>query len=133
MEKRLGMRIVTISLLCVFVALGAWASLYPHKSDPKNLRYMLWKAGLFQMDLDIACGTMTGDRHRDELVVGKSKEQLRREFGYLLSPKEASPYLRHCYKESSWNDKDVLFLRTSPWMVVFDGDRAARLILIKGC
>jgi hypothetical protein len=29
--------------------------------------------------------------------------------------------------------EDVLFIRRSPWMVVFDGERAANLILIKDC
>ena len=54
-------------------------------------------------------------------------------FGPLVSSAEASPYLRGCYENSSWKDRDVLFIGQSPWTVVFDGDRATNLVLIKGC
>jgi len=76
---------------------------------------------------------MVGDRTREKLVIGKTKAQLRDKFGSILSPQDVSPYLRACYQNSSWKDKDVLFLGRSPWMVVFDGDQATNLVLIKGC
>ena len=31
---------------------------YPSDSDPKNIRYVLWKNGLYEMNLDTATGTM---------------------------------------------------------------------------
>jgi hypothetical protein len=49
---------------------GGWeqfavvAVTYPSDSDPKNIRYVLWKNGLYGMNLDTATGTMiamTGD------------------------------------------------------------------------
>ena len=76
---------------------------------------------------------MIGDASRDKLVVGKTKIQLRNKFGYLVKPGDASQYLRGCYENSSWKGKEVLFIRSSPWMIVFDGDRATNLVLIKGC
>ncbi|HEY6386978.1 MAG TPA: hypothetical protein VIX91_14985 [Candidatus Acidoferrum sp.] len=111
---------------------GGWALTYP-SPDPKSIKYVLWKADLYKLNLDEATGTMVGDRHRDKLVVGKTKAQLRDKFGSLLSPAGVSAYLRGCYQNSSWKDREVLFIRQSPWMVVFDGDKATNLVLVKGC
>ena len=127
------MRILMIVPALVFVFVGGWILTYPDTSDPKNAEYVLWKVGLYKMNLDMATDTMIGDAHRDKLVVGKTEVQLRNKFGYLLTPNEASPYLRGCYQDSFWKDRTVLFIRKSPWMVVFNGDRAVDLVLIKGC
>jgi len=100
---------------------------------PKNIKDVLWKAGLYSLDPDVALATMVGDPGRDGLVLGRSKAQLRNEFGALISPGDASVYLRSCYENSSWKEKDVMFLGPSSWMVVFDHDKATELVLIKGC
>jgi hypothetical protein len=126
-------RTLTGVFAVVFVFLTAWALAYPD-GDPKNFKYVLWKAGLYRMNLDLAAGTMIGDGSgRDKLVVGRTREQLRNRFGYLLTPAEASEYLRGCYQNSGFRASEVLFIRQSPWMVVFDGDKAISLVLIKGC
>jgi hypothetical protein len=111
---------------------GTWVVMYPGPSDPKNLRYVLWKHGLCEMDLDRAAGNMIGDGNRNSLVLGKTREQLRKQFGYLLSPDEVSPYLREFYSVSGWKRGDVSFIRTSPWMVVFKNGKADDLVLVKG-
>jgi hypothetical protein len=121
--------IVTLTALVIF--LGGWEVTYPSPGDPKNIRYVLWKAGLYKMDLDLATGTMVGDPARDKLIIGKTEAALRSRFGYLLTPLDASPYLKTC--SSPWKDTKVLFIRNSPWMVVFNGDKATDLVLIKGC
>jgi len=126
------MRILTGVFAVLFVFVAAWVLTYPD-GDPKNIKYVLWKAGLYRINLDTAAGTMIGDGGRDKLVVGKTKDQLRNKFGYLLTPADASQYLRGCYQSSDWGRKEVLFIRQSPWMVVFDGDKATDLVLIKGC
>ncbi len=123
----------TVVLAFFIVAFLGWELTYPSESDPKNLKYLLWKTGLYRMNLDSVTGTMIGDPGREKLVVGKTKSQLQERFGYLLPPTDASPYLRGCYQDSSWKNRDVLFIRKSPWMVVFDSDRATELILVKGC
>ncbi|HST10820.1 MAG TPA: hypothetical protein VLL05_10620 [Terriglobales bacterium] len=128
-----AMLISVIIVVVVVIFFGGWALTYPSSSDPKNIKYVLWKTGLYKVSLDQAATAMVGDRHRDELVVGKTKAQLREKFGPLLSPADASPYLRGCYQNSSWRDKDVLFIGQSSWMVVFDGDKATNLVLEKGC
>jgi hypothetical protein len=126
-------RIIALVLtLSVFAVIG-WTFTYPSASDPKNIRYVFWKMGLYGMNLDTAADTMIGDRTREKLVIGKTKPDLRKKFGYLLMPADVSPYLRGCYEGSAWKNKDALFIRRSPWMVVFDGDKATELVLIKGC
>jgi hypothetical protein len=88
--------------------------------------YVFWKAGLYRLNPDEALGTMVGD-------LGKTKTQLRDKFGVLLTPEEASAYLRGCYEASFWKGKDVRFVRESLWMVVFNQDKATELVLMKGC
>jgi len=74
-----------------------------------------------------------GDRSPEKLVVGKTKAQLREKFGSLLPAADVSSYLQDCYHSSAWRDRDVLFIGNSWWMVVFDGDKATNLVLVKGC
>jgi|SRR5579862_1279492 len=131
MKRHRMVLLILFTLLVIFVA--GWALMYPSSSDPKNIKYVLWKAGLYRVSLDQATTAMIGDRHRDGLVVGKTKAQLQEKFGPLLPLGDASPYLRGCYQKSSWNGRDVQFIGRSPWMVVFDGDRATNLVLMKGC
>jgi hypothetical protein len=118
----------------LFVVLAAgWQWTY-RPGDPKNIHYLLWKAGIWRLNLETATGTMVGDGDRDKLVVGKTRAQLEKRFGPLLAPEQASAYLSGCYENSGWKDKRVLFIaHNSWWMVVFDGDKATELILIKGC
>jgi hypothetical protein len=108
-----------------------WILVYPDP-DPKNIKYVLWKHGLYRMDLDTASDAMIGDSNREMFVLGKTKVELREKFGYLSTLSEASPYLRGCYENSHWKGTDVLFIRKSPWMIVFSGDKAKELVLIKG-
>jgi hypothetical protein len=130
MKRR--MLIFTVIVIAVVVFFGGWALMYP-SPDPKNVRYVLWKADLYKLNLDEATGTMVGDRNRDKLVVGKTKSQLRDKFGPLLAPVDASPYLQGCYQNSPWKDRDVFFIGQSSWIVVFDGEKATNLVLVKGC
>jgi|ERR1700676_4008878 hypothetical protein len=127
------MRKVIVAFSLVLIALAAWVLTYPSASDPKNIRYVFWKAGVYKMDPDIATGTMIGDASRDKIVLGRTKLQLRDRFGYLVTPSDASTYLKGCYRNSPWKDRDALFIRKSSWMVVFAGDKATNLVLLKGC
>jgi hypothetical protein len=127
------MRKAIIILTVALVGIATWLLTYPSASDPKNIRYVLWKAGIYRMDPDTATETMIGDANRDKIVVGKTKLQLRDRFGYLVEPADTSTYVRGCYQNSSWKDRDVLFIRKSPWMVVFADDKATDLVFLKGC
>jgi len=103
------------ALLLVIAAPLSWALLYPQESDPKNMRYVLWRHGLYQMDLDTATETMVGDlaQNRNRLVIGKTREQLIHKFGYLLSAQETSLYNSTCYLGSTYTGQDVAFIRRS--------------------
>jgi hypothetical protein len=126
-------RTLALALTIFITVVMGWAVTYPSGNDPKNIKYVLWKSGLYSMNLDQATGTMIGDGSRERLVVGKTKVQLREKFGYLLPPADVSQYMEGCYQTSPWKNRDALFIRNSPWMVIFDGDKATELVLIKGC
>lgn len=123
--------VVLILTFSIAVVIG-WALTYPSESDPKNIKYVLWKIGLYRMNLDTATGTMIGDAGREKLIEGKTKTQLREKFGYLSTPSAAHPYMKSCYMESPWKDREVLFIRKGPWMVVLEGEKVTHLVLCKG-
>jgi hypothetical protein len=136
MGKSITRRCATTGILVcafLFVVVIGWTVVYPSENDPKNIKYVLSKNGLSGINLDTATGTMIGDANSEKLVVGKTKAQLRKKFGYLLTPSEASPYLKSCFQGSARKSGDVLFIRNSSWMVVFENDKATELVLIKGC
>ena len=110
---------------------GGWAATYPGSYDPKCISYVLWKAGVWKMNLDTATEVMVGDAGREKLVIGKSIPQLRERFGYLEDLSQTDGYNRLCHQLGRSSEK-VLFLRRSRWMVVFDGSKATDLVLCKG-
>lgn len=130
MRYRMSSSVISAAILAILIV--GWLIMYP-SPDPKSITYVLWKADLYALNRDEATGMMIADPNRDKLVVGKTKEQLQDKFGSLLSLANASPYLRECYQNSSWKDRDVLFIGQSSWMVIFEGDKATNLVLAKGC
>jgi hypothetical protein len=80
-----------------------------------------------------AAEAMIGDTERERLVLGKTEEQLQRRFGNIVPLPFANQRQRNCYEGTRWNHRPVVFIGYSDWMVVFDGDRAVELALIKGC
>ena len=124
-------RTVTLVPALFIATVIGWTLTYPSESDPKNIKYLLWKSDLYGMKLNAAVGTMIGDGSSEKLVVGKTRAQLGKKFGYLSTPSDMSPYLRACYQGSAWQDKDVLFIRKSSWMAIFNGDKATNLVSIK--
>jgi hypothetical protein len=59
---------------------------YPSDSDPKNIKYVLWKNGLYGMNLDATTGTMIGDGRREKVVIGKSKSRCRKSLAISRRP-----------------------------------------------
>ncbi len=125
-------RVLYCLLGAVVLVVAVWCCTYSFAHDPKGLGYVLWKSGVYPLNPDRALDVMVGDGDRNKLVFGMTEAELRRKFGYLITPAEASSYLRWCLQTSPWRDSRVLFLRRSPWMVEFEGARASRLILMKG-
>lgn len=131
--KSLWMRITVVVLALVFFFVAGWAFLYPYP-DRRNIKYVFWKAGLYRLNLVQAEGEMILDPHRDNIVIGKTKAQLERRFGRLTPLADATEYARFCCQHGA-DCKDAMFLDDgpAPWMIVFQGDKAAELVLIKGC
>jgi hypothetical protein len=50
---------VVLALAFFIAVVIGWAVTYPSDSDPKNIKYVLWKNGLYGMDIDSATRTMT--------------------------------------------------------------------------
>jgi hypothetical protein len=128
---RWWIRSVLLAVASPFIAIAVWAVTYPDP-DPKNIEYVLWKSGLHDLDLDRALEVMIGDCKAKRLVVGKTKAELRERFEKLVAAADASPFLRSGYENFGWKGRDVLFLRSSPWMGVLQGDLAVDLVLMKG-
>jgi len=130
-------KVLQIGLILALVCCGsivlAWTYAHPGDGDPSGLKYVLWKHGLSKMDLDTATATMVGDANRDSIVLGRSRAQLQNRFGYLQTTSETSEYNRTCYQNSAWKSGNVAFIRRSPWLIVFDNDKATALVLMKGC
>jgi|SRR5271168_1974789 len=133
MKNSPARRIAVITASAVILTAAAWMSVHPSGDDPRSLKYVLWKHHLYKLDPDTATHAMLLDTQRDRLVVGKTKAELLDQFGFLMPAADASPILRDCYESSPWNEKSVLFIRTSAWMVVFEGDRGSELVLMKDC
>jgi len=87
------MRALAIASAILIVGILVWWLTYPQSSDPKNMRYVLWKAGVYKMDLDQATGTMIGDRASERMVVGKTKGELRENLDTSLYPWTQHPIL----------------------------------------
>ena len=127
------LRFFLLVVLLVIVGIALWQVTYSSPGDRKDLRYQAWKLGLYPFDLDQATSTMTGDISPDRLVVGKTKEELIRKFGYVTPLEQASEYIKFCYTNSPYYGKQVLILRHSDWMVVMEDNHAVNLVLVKGC
>jgi hypothetical protein len=130
-------RIVAFSLIAATFVLSGWVYLHSEDGDPKNIKYVLWKTGLYKADLDFVTFTMLRDPNRNELVIGKGKEQLSQEFGRLLTLREASPYYQmgcsEYHRYSGYHQGEgVFFIKDSPWMIVSQDGKATDLVLMKG-
>jgi hypothetical protein len=128
--RRIALTVAIIAgALCLIV--GVWFATYPSADDPKGIQYTLWKMSFHDLDQAHAAGDMVGDVNRDELVVGKTKEELRHRF-VLQTPAQTAAYYRKCEGGHSMKNRSVLFVKDSEWLIVFAGDRATGLVLCKG-
>ena len=123
---------ICIGFLAVFVA---WLALYPQKSDPKNLYYVAWKWGFPTMDPEAACENMIGDRNTEDLVMGKTVEQVRKRFvhlrenDFLFYQQAALERVKKASGKGSFEGKKIVFLGNTYWIVVFKNGRASDLII----
>jgi hypothetical protein len=121
-------------LFLLMMAVIVWTMTYPDPYDPKNMRYVLWKHGLASIDLDTATSALAVDSEgRQALIIGQSQDQLRKRFGFLLTPHQAGPALERCVYASWANDGTALYIRHSNLVVVFKNDIATEANILKPC
>jgi hypothetical protein len=56
MTKSLATAAVIV-LTILLVVTVTWAVTYPSETDPQNIKYVLWKNGLYPLNLDTATDT----------------------------------------------------------------------------
>jgi hypothetical protein len=122
-----------IIYLVAFVAVffGLWWATYPDRYDPKNPHYVLWKHHLAPMDLDRATSDVALDPDRNAMILGRTKLELAKRFGYLKTSAEVRPYLRN-YCLAARPGADAMFLRNHNMMIVFIDGRATEVVTCKG-
>jgi hypothetical protein len=101
-------------------------------SDHNSIPYILWRHGYSTMNEKHAVEVMLEDQNRNDLVVGKTQSELAQRFT-LITPAQALPYYRRCYEASAWKGHKALFIKSTPWLIVFNDDKAVELLLVKGC
>jgi len=126
-------RFLVATVLLIMSGLALWHAIHPEPSDPKGPRYQGWKLGIYPLDPDIALDAMIADPHRDKLVMGKTKGELAKRFGYVTSIGEASKHVQLCYADSHLRGKPALVLRDSWWVIAMEDGRAIDMVYEKGC
>lgn len=124
-----SLAIVILGLPIFVLALEVWD--HWGASDPRNLQYILWKAGYYKMDRGRAFETFYIDPGAEKFIVGKTRAQIEAAFGPLPEASPDEPYLKICFPGWPFAGKQVL--RMNPFIIVFEGQRASELILVKGC
>ena len=87
---------------------------------------------MYPLHIDYALETMIEDPHRNDIVIGKTKEQLASRFGFVSST-SGNDYVKYCYDNSQYRGRSALFIRNSKWMVLMSDGMADGLVLAKGC
>jgi hypothetical protein len=130
---RLAKTVGALVILMVAIAV-IWNVTYPDQNDPKNMRYVLWKHGLMTMNLDTATGVIEEDPEgKRDLIIGKTTQQIRDRFGYLLTPHQAGHTLEQCIRGSWAEGKNPMYIRRSNLVVTFDGGVATNADILKPC
>jgi hypothetical protein len=132
-----GFKITTAFCGAIVVFFLGWNAMYPAESDPKGVRYILWKEDILPMNLDKAADTMMGDADRDSLVIGKTKQQLQDRFGFILPIRKSTIglyFIRYCEPIDGWKANDDIFtIRDTWWVVHFAAGKAVDMRVAKGC
>jgi hypothetical protein len=127
---RKGFPLISLVAMPLLMTIG-WALLYSDQRDPKNLRYSCWKVNLCSMDLDKAVDAVVNDPNRMDLIRGKTVAQLERKFGYVSALNNSYEYLQ-LTKDDYIKGKEVVFLRHSDLMVIFENGYAVDAVYVKG-
>ena|SRR5688500_8828678 len=106
-------------ILLILVAFSAFSfsgilTHFYNRTDDLSLRYILWKNNLYLYPSDIIWQSLIADSNRNDLIHGKSKEEIKRIF--LTAHEESINDYQKMY-ERELSGKDYLWL--GDWGVVF--------------
>ena len=132
MAKRIAFAILALVLLLGLEA-GFWMLTYPDAADPKNLKYVLWKHGLYHLDPPSVLAALGHDAEANKIVLGRSRKEVEAMLGPLV-PIEGPHYIASCWAHSPWPEDHIFFVDNEFWFyVVFENDRAVGFGIAKGC
>lgn len=121
-------------LLALFVFLTAFCgtALLSHlyqRTDDLSLRYNLWKLGLWPYP-DHGEAALVADRNRDDLVRGKTKDELKAIFPDLHEG--AVDDYQQNYEKWDIKGREHLWLGDGWWLIYLENGRGKCLALMKG-
>lgn len=110
-----------------FASSGLLAHFY-NRTDDGSLRYVLWKKGLHPYPSDIISHAVYADRNRDELISGKTKDEVRTLFPEVYE--SLDDYQKTYEKELS--GRDYLWLGKYGVIIFFKDGVGHEISLMKG-
>jgi hypothetical protein len=124
--------ILIILSIVLSMIVGGWICAYPYANDPKSLGYLLWKLGLYNISIEDAVCAMIGDASREDIIIGKTKNEIEKRFGGLIASQTLPDYLFNQHNLLKLPSDEICLIRDSPWIILFRNGKAANLILVKG-
>ena len=133
MAKRIALTVVAVAILLGLIAV-VWTATYPSPTDSKNLKFVLWKHGLYHLEPRLVLDGLYAEPNGERFVLGRSKEEVEAMFGPLVLAKDSPNYIPSCFDHSAWPaDQTYLVSMNLWWAVVFQNNRAVDFRLVKGC
>lgn len=122
-------------ILFVLIALFAFSfsGVLTHlcnREDDKSLRYILWKKGVHPYPSEIIRTALCADIHRNELIRGKTKEEIKQMFPNAQE-ESVNDYQKR-YESTDLKGKDYLWLDENHVVFFFENGLATEIGLMKG-
>ncbi len=111
-------------------SLGGIFTHFYNREDDISLRYILWKKGLHPYPSKIMWNTLAADRHRNDFIHGKTKEEIKQIFP--TAHEESVNDYQKMYEETDLKRKDYLWLDDQHVVFFFENGRATEIGLMKG-
>ena len=110
-----------------FASSGLFAHFY-HRNDDLSLRYVLWKEGVHPYPAEIIAHAVLADRNRDELIRGKTKQEVKALFPDVSESNEE--YQKNYEKELA--GRDYLWLGRGGGVIFFVNGKGEKISIMKG-
>lgn len=119
--------LILITLL-TFTFGGILAHFY-NRTDDLSLRYVFWKKGLYPYPADIIWQGFIADQDRDELIRGKSKDEIKQLFP-TAHEEAVNDYQKQYEKQLA--GKEYLWLGDWGVVILFENGTAESVSVMKG-